>query len=104
MRVCEGTFMSALSSPRTARALALPDCTVAAVVVAVGQLFVGARGGGASFGLGRGASAGVEGGAGTRPAQGRLQGAGRREACWKEGQPWLLSQETSRVSLFNTTV
>ncbi len=73
--------LSALSSPRTTRALAFPDCAVAAVVVAVGQLFVGARGGGASFGLGRGASAGDEGWAGARPAQGRLQGAGCREAC-----------------------
>lgn len=70
------------SSARTTRALPLPDCTVAAVVVAVGQLFVWAWGGGASFGLRRRASAGVEGGAGTRPAQGRLQGAGRREASW----------------------
>lgn len=61
--------MSASSCTRTTRALALPDCTVAAVVVAVGQLFLGARGGGASFGLGRGASARVEGGGGTRPAQ-----------------------------------
>lgn len=89
--MCEGTFMCVMSaspSPRTTRALAFPDCTVAAVLVAVGQLFVGARGGGASFGLGRGASAGVEGGAGTRPTQGMLQGTGRREACWKEGQTW----------------
>lgn len=78
--------MSALSSPGTTRALAFPNGTVAAVVVAVGQLFVGARGGGASFGLWRGAPAGIESGAGTRPAQGRLQGAGRSEACWKEGR------------------
>lgn len=90
--------MSASSSPRTTGAFALPDCAVAAVVVvmvvvAVGQLFVGARGGGASFGLRRGAPAGVEGRAGTGPAQGRLQGAGGSEACWKEGRgrPWLLS-------------
>lgn len=73
--------MSALSSPRTSRALAFSDCTVAAVVVAVSQLFVGARGGGGYFGLGRGAVVGAEGGAGTGPAKGRLQGAGRREAC-----------------------
>lgn len=90
--------MSALSSPGSTRALAFPDCTVAAVVVAVSQLFVGARGGGASFGLGRGAPAGVESGAGTRPAQGRLQGAGGREACWREGRTWtwLVSNESSR--------
>lgn len=89
--MCEGTsalVMSALSSPRTARALAFPDCTVATVLVAVGQLSVGARVGGASFGLGRRASAGVEGRAGTRPTQWMLQGAGRRKACWKEGQTW----------------
>lgn len=67
--------LSASPSPGTARALPLPDCTVAAVVVAVGQLLVGARGGGASFGLGRGALAGVEGRTGTGPTQGGLQGA-----------------------------
>lgn len=88
--------MSASSSPRTTRALALPDCAVAAVMVAVGQLFVGARGGGASFGLGRGASAGVEGGGGTRPAQGRLQCAGCREACWGEGMKVLRFSTTLR--------
>lgn len=81
--------MSASSGPRTTRAFAFPDCAVAAVVVvvvvvALGQLFVGARGGGSSFGLGGGAPAGVEGGAGTRPAQGRLQGAGRSKACWEK--------------------
>lgn len=78
-----------LSSP--SGTLALPDCAVAAaataavVLVAGGQLFVGAGGGGPSSGLRRGAPAGVEGGAGTGPAQGRLQGAGRSEACWEEG-------------------
>lgn len=75
--------MSALSSPRTTGALAFPDYTMAAVVVAVGQLFVGAWGGSPSLGLGRGAPAGVECWAGTRPAQGRLQGAGHREACFR---------------------
>ena len=80
-----------LSSPRPSGTLALPDCAVAAaaaaavVLVAGGQLFVGAGGGGPSSGLRRGAPAGVEGGAGTGPAQGRLQGAGRSEACWEEG-------------------
>lgn len=68
------------SSPRTARTLSFPDCSVAAVVVAVGQLFVGARRGGASFGLGGGASAEAKGRTGTRPAQGGLQRAGCREA------------------------
>ena len=79
--MCDGTTRtSTSSSARTAGALALPNCAVTAVVVAVGQLFVGARGGGASFGLGRGTSAGVEGRAGTRPAQGGLQRGGRRKA------------------------
>ena len=80
---------SASSSPGTTGAFAFPDGAVAAVVVvvvvALGQLFVGARGGRSSFGLGGGAPAGVEGGAGTRPAQGRLQGAGRSKACWEKG-------------------
>lgn len=70
----------ALSSPRSARALALPDRAVAAaVVVAVGQLLVGTRGGSDSFGLGRRASAGVEDRAGTGPAQRRLERTGCRE-------------------------
>lgn len=57
---------------------------MAAVVVAEGLRFVGGMGGRASFGLGGAASAGVEGRTGTRPAQGGLQGAGRRDAGWKE--------------------
>lgn len=77
-------------SPRTTRALAFPDRSVAAVLVAVAQLLVGARGGGASFGQRGGAPAWVEGGAGTGPTQGMLQGTGRREARWQEGQTSLI--------------
>lgn len=107
VHVCEGTFMgmSASSGPGTTRAFAFPDCAVAAVVVvvvALGQLFVGARGGGSSFGLGGGAPAGVEGGAGTRPAQGRLQGAGHSKACWEKGMN--RCTVTLSVSEFNTTL
>lgn len=97
--------MSASSGPGTTRAFAFPDCAVAAVVVvvvALGQLFVGARGGGSSFGLGGGAPAGVEGGAGTRPAQGRLQGAGRSKACWEKGMN--RCTVTLSVSEFNNTL
>lgn len=52
----------------------MADVVVLVLVVAVGQLFVGAWSGGASFGLGGGAPAGVEGGAGTGPAHRRLRG------------------------------
>lgn len=82
--VCEGTFtwvMSASPGSLTAgTALAFPDRTLAAVLVAVSQLLVGARGGRASFGLRGGASAGVEGGAGAGSTQRVVQGAGCREA------------------------
>lgn len=82
--VCEGTFtwvMSASPGPWTAgTALAFPDRPLAAVLVAVGQLLVGTRGGCASFGLRGGASAGVEGGAGAGSTQWVVKGAGCREA------------------------
>lgn len=82
--MCEGTFtwvMSASPGPRTAgTGLAFPDRTLAAVLVAVSQLLVGARGGRASFGLRGGASAGVEGGAATGSTQWVVQGAGCRKA------------------------
>lgn len=73
--------MSASPGPRTAgTSLAFPDRPLAAVLVAVSQLLVGARGGRASFGLRGGASAGVEGGAGAGSAQRVVKGAGCREA------------------------
>lgn len=76
------TFTSPGTGPT--RAFALSDGTLAAVSVAVRQLFVGT--GRASFDLRRGGGggggvpAGVEGGVGRGPTQGMTNRTGRREA------------------------